>query len=138
MTVRTIRLLAITAAAAGTLAVAVYATSLLTSESVYCNRGSFAYWLTISGTIKDVPELSPTSPPRFYSSAGDGPKLPENAVSYASGAAPEAMLREMDRYLVAIGYRKRADGIYEQDESTVTVEVSPEGRGSRVNVRENY
>ena len=115
-----------------------YSASLLVAESVYSNRGSFAYWLTISRVIKNVPEISPADTPRFYSSAGDGPKLPESAVTYRTSAERDVVVLELNRYLTAKGYHRRPDGVYENGQSIVTIAVTPEASGSRVVVRENY
>jgi hypothetical protein len=120
------------------LGLALYSASLLFSESLYSSRGSLAYWLTISSAIKSVPEIRPASSARFYASAGDGPKLPESAVSYRSLASAEEVIQAMDRYLTARGYHKRSDGAYERGVSIVSVQASAERDGTEVTVRENY
>src|SRR5262245_3481624 len=125
-------------AAAAILGAGLYAASLLFKESLYSSRGSFGYWLTISSVIKSVPELSPTTPPRFYSSAGDGPKLPESAVTYSSSAARDDLERTIGGYLTSKGYTKRPDGDYMKGESIVAIEIQPQTGGNRVTVRENY
>jgi hypothetical protein len=135
MSKRTVAISAITIAVI--LGAAFYIVSLLLSESLYSSRGSFAYWLTISSVIKSVPEVSPTSSPRFYSSAGDGPKLPESAVTYRSSAAAPEITRAVETYLTSRGYTKRPDGDYVNGTSVVSIEVKPDPGGSLVTVREN-
>jgi hypothetical protein len=117
--------------------IAFYSASLLLSESVYSNRGTFAYWLTISDVIKNVPEVEPTETPRFFSSAGDGPKLPETAISYRSSADIVRVSRTIGEYLTQRGYRRRDDGMFERGTSIVSLEIAAEGTHTRVQVREN-
>ena len=127
-----------TLTAAAILGAAFYTSSLLLSESLYSSRGSFAYWLTISSVIKAVPEVSPTAPARFYSSAGDGPKLPESAVTYPSSANPTEIVRAVDMYLTSKGCTRRPDGDYVNGASVVSVEIKPQTGSTLVTVRENY
>src|SRR5690242_6719089 len=114
-----------------------YIASLLLSESLYSTRGSFAYWLTISSVIKAVPEIRPTAPPVFYSSAGDGPKLPESAISYRSAAEPAEITRAVESYLQSKGYKRRSDGDYVNGPSIVSIEIKPDAGAALVTVREN-
>jgi len=117
-------------------AIAFYSASLMMSESLYSSRGTFAYWLTISDVIKGVPEISPIEPPRFYSSAGDGPKLPESAVSYRSSADVGVVSERIDDYLKRQGYRSSGD-TFQREKSIVSVDVRREGNKTIISVREN-
>jgi hypothetical protein len=117
-------------------AIAFYSASLVLSESVYSNRGTFAYWLTISNVIKGVPEIRPIQPPRFYSSAGDGPKLPESAVSYRSSADADVVFQRLTEYLTQQGYRG-SGATFERENSIVSVDVTREGNETIISVREN-
>ena len=123
---------------AAAIATGAYSMSLMSSESVYSKRGSFAYWLTISRVIKEVPEINPSGTVQFYASAGDGPKLPESAVAYRSHSRPDDILRDIRKYLTDLGYRARDDGSYVRGTSVITLEITTEGAETKLNVRENY
>jgi hypothetical protein len=92
--------------------------------------------LTISDVIKGIPEIAPVQPPRFYSSAGDGPKLPEAAVSYRSSADADVVSGRITEYLTRQGYR-RSGATFEREQSIVSVDVRREGNETTVSVREN-
>ena len=117
-------------------AIAFYSASLLMSESLYSSRGTFPYWLTISDVIKGVPEIRPIEPPRFYASAGDGPKLPESAVSYRSSADVAIVSERITEYLKRQGYRG-SGATFERENSIVSVDVTREGNETIISVREN-
>jgi hypothetical protein len=123
---------------AAIVAIASYGASLRLSESLYSTRGSFAYWLTISSVIKGVPAVDAVDGPRFYSSAGDGPKLPESAVTYRSRAPSEDIAQKLDAYFRAAGYSKQSDGSYQRGMSIVSVEIVAESLENRVRVKETY
>lgn len=75
------------------------------SESLYPARGSFAFLITITEpVIRDFPAPGAIEAPVYHYGVGDGPKPPDQSVSYRSrlpAAALEAAVRE---HLRASGY----------------------------------
>jgi hypothetical protein len=84
-------------------AVGVYVLRIWADESLYTHRGSLAYWMCISKTIRNVPEVGHVTDVVFYSSAGDGPKRSANAVSYSTDASHEMIVGELTRYFQGLG-----------------------------------
>lgn len=115
-----------------------YAAWLLLQESVYCDRGSFAYWVTISSTIKSVPTPGAIGNPRYYASAGDGPKLPESAVQFRVPSSTPDVPGQLEAWAAGNGYQRRPDGAFVRAASIVSIEIKPEGELLSVTVRENY
>jgi hypothetical protein len=84
-----------------------YALKLLFTEDLYVKRGSFGYYVTIrSSTIKDFPRLKVVGEEDYYSSCGDGPKLPGNGIRYTSSEDLEVLKQSIERYLVSTGFSK--------------------------------
>lgn len=79
-------------------ALAVYTATILLAESLYTHRGSYAYWICIPSTIRNVPEVGNASDLVFFSSAGDGPKSPQSAVSYITDAPSGQIIDELNKY----------------------------------------
>jgi hypothetical protein len=94
----TLLLLALSLAGLG-----VYAFQIWAAESLYTHRGSLAYWMCISRTIRNVPEIGVATDVIFYSSAGDGPKRPTDAVSYSTDASRDRIVSELTRYFQDLG-----------------------------------
>lgn len=116
-----------------------YSIRLLLAESLYTSRGTYAYWLSVSKLIKGVPELSIVGQPQFYSSAGDGPKLPEDEVQYTSTADPSFIKSQLGAYLRNSGFREDRDGSWQRVETKVVLTVTPSGSGrSHVRVSATY
>jgi hypothetical protein len=85
-----------------------YALKLLFTEDLYVKRSSFGYYVTIrSSTIKDFPLLKVIGEEDYYSSCGDGPKLPGNGIRYTSSEDPEVLKQSIEQYLVSTGFSKQ-------------------------------
>lgn len=80
------------------LALALYTLVLCSDESLYTHRGTYACWVCISSTIRNVPEVGHTQKILFYSSSGDGSKPPENAVTYFTDASTDTVSRKLAQY----------------------------------------
>lgn len=80
-----------------------YSLVLLFDESLYTREGTFAYYLTVPDLIADAPRPGQIGQPRFYVSAGDGPKPPASAVYYQSDAARGEISRTLEAYLQSKG-----------------------------------
>ncbi|MBL8233082.1 MAG: hypothetical protein JNL98_31580 [Bryobacterales bacterium] len=115
-----------------------YAVWIGTHESLYTSSGTPAYWLAISRVIKDVPTSGALEPPVYYSSAGDGPKLPESAVQFRERASAVEVGRRLEEFACVRGYQRRAeDGAYVKGTSILSWEVTPGDGFVSVTVREN-
>lgn len=108
---------------------AFYNIRLLFLESLYMQRGTYAYLLTVSSLIKNVPEVRSTGEAVFYSSAGDGPKLPEDEIRYTSSAEPSLVKRQIAAYLHSRGYREANDSTWQLSGSRVDVTIEPASPG---------
>ena len=92
--------------------VGLYTLMLVFTEDLYTQRGTFAYYVTIrSPTIKNFPRIQLTSEEDYYSSCGDGPKLPANGIRYTSGENQQALKQAIEEYLFKNGYNKEADAV---------------------------
>lgn len=100
---------------------AYYSITILFDESLYTNEGSFAYYLAVPDLIADAPRPGQIGEPRFYVSAGDGPKAPASAVSYRSNAKHEDVFRALEAYL-------RSEGLLR---AGTLADVYPTGRALR-------
>src|SRR5688572_218906 len=82
-----------------------YALKLGFTESLYSRRGSFAFFVTITEpVIRTFPVLDPTSDPQYHSGCGDGPKLPDQAISYRSRLPNSELLARAQRHATSCGY----------------------------------
>ena len=82
-----------------------YALKLSFTESLYSQRGSFAHFVTITEpVIRTFPLFDATSEPQYHSGCGDGPKLPDQAVSYRSRLPTSELLALAQRHVKSCGY----------------------------------
>ena len=80
-------------------------------ESYYCKAGSLPYYILVrSKTIRNFPQLSVVGDVLFHSGCGDGPKYPDNGVSYASSESTPTLLMHYTNYLESCGYTRANDG----------------------------
>lgn len=98
-------------------------------ESIYTKRGTYAYFVCVSSVIKAIPEIDIVGSADFYSSAGDGPKLPTDEVRYKTGAQTEVVMSRIAAHLKQIGYVEIGFGRFELHQSQVVVVVEPDGQG---------
>ncbi|MCS7026603.1 MAG: hypothetical protein NZV14_17540 [Bryobacteraceae bacterium] len=119
------------------LLVAGYLLYLATAESLYTKRGTPAFWFAISRVIRETPTPGALEPPLYYSSAGDGPKLPESAVHFRTSAPAAEVERSLQQFVLTLGYRRRAeDNAYVKGRSILSWEITPALGGLQVTVRE--
>jgi hypothetical protein len=94
---------------AGT-ALGLYTLLLLFTEDLYVQKGTYSYYITIrSSTIKNFPRIQLAAEEDYYSSCGDGPKLPANGIRYLSTENREALKQAIEQYLFRNGFAKEAD-----------------------------
>ena len=83
----------------------VYAAALLLEEDLYSQKGTMAYYVTISSlAIKEFPLIGQIKEELYYYSSGDGPKPSANGVSYLSNAPQEMLETELSNYLRGKGF----------------------------------
>ncbi|WP_089727341.1 hypothetical protein [Candidatus Thiosymbion oneisti] len=85
--------------------VAYGAMRLFFMEDVTTGRGTFLYYVMIPEIIRDVPLSGLQEDPIYYSTSGDGPKLPASAVRFRTTDFVQAE-REITRYFLDRGFRK--------------------------------
>jgi hypothetical protein len=74
-------------------------------ESVYCRKGSWDFWSGVTETvIKQFPTPQAVSVPNYHFGCGDGPKRPDQAVSYRSRLSTAELLALAQRHITACGY----------------------------------
>jgi hypothetical protein len=126
--------------------VGLYTLMLLFTEDLYTQKGTFAYYVTIrSPTIKNFPRIQLTGEEDYYSSCGDGPKLPANGIRYVSSETQQALKQSIEEYLFKIGFTKATDsaegGEYVQPDGKTffDLRIMPEAGGvQRVVATESY
>ena len=126
--------------------VGLYTLMLLFTEDLYSQRGTFAYYVTIrSPTIKNFPRIQLTAEEDYYSSCGDGPKLPANGIRYVSSQNQQALKQAIEEYLSKGGFTKETDSVeggeYVQADGQThfDLRITPEAGGlHRVVATETY
>ena len=84
-----------------------YVAAPLIAEDNYSKRGTIAYYVTIhSATIKRFPLIKQVGTEEYYSSSGDGPKLPANGVIYLSREDPKILMESLTTFLTSRGFSK--------------------------------
>lgn len=109
----------------------------LIAEDYNSKRDTIPYYVTIhSTTIKDLPLIKVVGTEDFYSSSGDGPKLPANGVIYRSSEDPKILMDSLTNYLISRGFTKdpgRCDPrqcVFSTESSSIDLNVEPEGAGT--------
>jgi hypothetical protein len=88
------------------LAVLLFLLRFYSRESVYCYRNSLDFRLGITeAVIRNFPTPETTSPPRFYFSCGDGPKPPEQEVTFESSSDKKVLKKLFQEHIAKFGYR---------------------------------
>lgn len=110
----------------------VYVARPLLAEDNYSKRGSIAYYLTIhSSIIKSVPLMKEVGTEDYYSSSGDGPKLPANGVIYLSKEDPKILMESLNSFLISRGFTKDLSQCssmrcsYSSKDSSVELAIKP-------------
>ena len=127
-------------------ALGLYTLLLLFTEDLYTQKGTYAYYVTItSPTIKNFPRIQLTEEEDYYSSCGDGPKLPANGIRYTSSEKSEVLKQRIEAYLLERGFQKETDqtggGEYARPGSRIFFDlriVSEAGGVQRVVGTESY
>lgn len=127
------------------LVLGVYALKLMFTEDLYVKRGSFGYFVTIrSSTIKDFPRIKVVGEEDYYSSCGDGPKLPGNGIRYTSTEDLQGLKQSIEQYLISRGFSKEENsqegGTYVQPdrETSFDLMIMPQTDGTQRVVATEY
>jgi hypothetical protein len=106
----------------------------LIAEDYDSKRGTIPYYVTIhSTTIKDLPLIKVVGAEDFYSSSGDGPKLPANGVIYRSSEDPKIPMDSLTNYLIGRGFTKDPvqcgprQCVFSGHSSSIDLVIEPEG-----------
>jgi len=90
----------------------------LIAEDNFSKRGTIAYYVTIhSSTIKSIPSIKQVGIEEYYSSSGDGPKLPANGVIYFSKEDPKILMETLTTFLTSRGFRKTSANVVKRNVS---------------------
>jgi hypothetical protein len=111
-----------------------FVVSPLIAEDYYSKRGSIAYYVTIhSSTIKSLPLIKQVGNEEYYSSSGDGPKLPANGVIYLSKEDPKILMESINAFLTSRGFTREASQCsntecnYKAKGSSIELGINPKG-----------
>jgi hypothetical protein len=124
-----IALTSIVVVCGGGLAVFLASARVCLDESLYTRPGHFAYYACVSSVIRNAPRVMPVDEPTFFASAGDGPKPPQDEITYMSRAAPSEVIATTAHYLSSVGF-SRADPSGPASSSTALMR----GSGSSVTI----
>lgn len=81
-----------------------YVIRIRMAESLYPPKGTFSWWVGVSSTIRNIPTPGLAGEAGYFTSAGDGPKPPQDEVVFRSGAPEAEIVRQVRAYLLAGGY----------------------------------
>lgn len=108
-----------------------YAAWLGFRETVYSQRGSLAYYITVSSnTIKEVPKPGLVGVEDYIVYSGDGPRLPGTSVAFKSNESFIAISEMISDYLAARGFEFRSDDglagkVFSRGETAVLLDITP-------------
>ena len=106
-----------------------YWVKLAFDEGLCPKKGTLEYYLKISSLIRDFPVIALVGEERYCSMCGGGGQLPGEEVSYYTEVTQEALIRQIDAYLVRKGFRKvrenatRDEFEYARGKERMTVEL---------------
>ena len=123
-----------------------YVARPLLAEDNYSKRGTIAYYVTIhSSTIKNLPLIKQVGTETYYSSSGDGPKLPANGVVYVSNQDPNILMEALTAFLTSRGFTKdlkqcgSTQCTFSGKSSSIELVIEPKGADTRqVNCTEYF
>jgi hypothetical protein len=81
-----------------------YHLTLFAAESYYTERGSYPYYVLIRKLVRDLPLYQLKGDLQYFSSVGDGPKPPEEAVFYCSRGTRQDIASFYGTYMQANGF----------------------------------
>jgi hypothetical protein len=118
----------------------------LIAEDNYSKRGTIAYYVTIhSTTIKNLPLIKAVGSEDYYSSSGDGPKLPANGIIYSSRENPQIIMDSLTTYLISRSFTKvpsecgRTQCTFSGNSSSIDLVIEPKGADTQqVNCTEHF
>ena len=113
-----------------------YTLRLWFTESLYSERGSYAFFVTITKpVIRSFPVREPEGEVEYHSGCGDGPKPPEQGVVYRSRLPVAELTAVAERHIRAHGYapmhQRGSTGLaFTNGDERVYLAVTPEGDGT--------
>ena len=94
----------------GGISLVIYTDSIISSESLYPQPGTYAYFVSVPSLIRSLPQPQQIGQATYSHTAGDGTKVPEDEVSFLSAAVKENILRQIEDYLTIRGLKKLDNG----------------------------
>jgi len=100
-------------------------------EWLETRQGRVAYYLCLSSVIRNTPLLADVDEPKFFSTVGDGTKLPRDEIVYHSSAPTSAITLRIERHLGANGFARDSSdaNLFRDDESVVKIDIQSAAEG---------
>lgn len=126
------------AAVAGAL-IAGYTARLLFEESSYPRPGTYAFYIQIPSSLRNMPKPGLAGEPAYFSTAGDGNKPPHSEVRFLSSAPEDELLRKLKDYFRASGFQESTadpgkSATLVRHETRVQIQIDPKS-GNQVEVK---
>jgi hypothetical protein len=101
-------------------------------EWLETRRGRVAYYVCLSSVIRHVPLLADVDEPKFFSTVGDGTKLPRDEIVYHSSAPASAIALRIEKYLGAQGFARDSSdaNVFRDAESVVKIHIQRVAEGN--------
>jgi hypothetical protein len=102
-------------------------------EWLETRRGRIAYYVCLSPVIRNTPLLADVDEPKFFSTVGDGTKLPRDEIVYHSAAPASAIALRIEGYLGAHGFARDSSdaNLFRDKESVVKIDIRRAAEGNR-------
>jgi hypothetical protein len=116
---------------AGAAALYIGAMHVCGDEWLETRRGRVAYYMCLSSVIRNTPLLADVDEPKFFSTVGDGTKLPRDEIVYHSAAPASAIALRIERYLGAHGFARDSSdaNVFRGAESVVKIDIRRAAEG---------
>jgi hypothetical protein len=101
-------------------------------EWLETRRGRVAYYVCLSSVIRNTPLLADVDEPKFFSTVGDGTKLPRDEVVYHSSAPASAIALRIEQYLAVHGFARDSSdaNVFRDAESVVQIDIRRAAEGN--------
>jgi hypothetical protein len=101
-------------------------------EWLETRRGRVAYYVCLSPVIRNAPLLGDVNEPKFFSTVGDGTKLPRDEIVYRSAAPASAIVLRIEKYLGAHGFARDSSdaSVFRDAQSLVRIDIRRAAEGN--------
>lgn len=122
---------------AGFLAVLYLAAHVALSEDVTTEAGTFWYYARIPSIVRNAPTPGASGPPTYYSTTGDGFKLPASGMRFKP-ADPGDARAELVQYFLQNGFTPHASGTLTRRNQYVAFAYVPDSGLLEVLITTNF